>query len=91
MKVSDRAINAPGQLAVFLHHLTDEAGHGVDEVGPVVNRAGLEVGLVLHAAGEPGVVHVDQGRDALSGALLRRVDPLPAPLAVQFFGEPPEV
>ena len=86
----DRLVDAPGQLCVLGHRLADEAGHGVDEVGAMVGRAGLEVGLVLHAAGQAGVVHIDQRRNALARALLERVEPLAAPLAVQFLGDPAE-
>ena len=86
----DRAIFAPGQLREFCHHLARETRHLADEVGAVVDRARLEIRLILDAAGEAGIVHVDQRRNALARPLLVGVDPLPAPLAVQFVGNPRE-
>ena len=59
-------------------------------MGPVVDRAGLEVRLVLHRSGQAGVVDVDEGGHELAGALLPRVDPLPPPGAVQLLGDPGE-
>ncbi len=56
----------------------------------MVNRAGLEVGLVLHAAGDAGIVDVNQRRNQLTGALLERIEPLPPPLAAQLLREPAE-
>ena len=60
--------------------------HLADEVGAVVDGARLEVGLVLHAAGDAGVVDVDQRRNELARALLVGVQPLAPPLAAQFLG-----
>ena len=54
----------------------------------MVNRAGLEIGLVLHAAGDAGIVDVDLRRNQLAGALLERIEPLPPPLAAQLLREP---
>ena len=56
----------------------------------MVDRARLEIRLVLHAAGQARVVHVDQGGNELARALLMGVDPLPAPLAAQFLRNPRE-
>ena len=56
----------------------------------VVDGARLEIRLVLHPAGQAGIVHVDQCGNALASALLIGVQPLPAPLAVQLFGNPYE-
>ena len=82
----DRRIFAAGQRAVFLHHLAGDVRHFADEMGAVVDGAGLEVGLVLHAAGDAGVVDVDQRRNELARALLVGVQPLAPPLAPQFLG-----
>ncbi len=86
----DRCVLAAGELGVLAHRLAHQARDGRREVGPVVDRAGLEVGLVLHRAGQAGVVDVHERGDELAGALLPRVDPLPAPRAVQVLGDPGE-
>ena len=82
----DRGVGAAGQLRVFGHRLAGDMGNLADEMGAMVDRAGLEVGLVLHAAGQAGIVHVDERRHELAGALLERVEPLAPPLAAQLFG-----
>ena len=82
----DRPVLAAGQRAVFLHHLAGDVRHLADEVGAVVDGARLEVGLVLHAAGDAGVVDVDERGDELARALLVGVQPLAPPLAAQFLG-----
>ena len=86
----DRLVLAARKLGVLRHCLAYELRYRVDEVRAMVNRAGLEVGLVLHAAGDAGIVDVDQRRNELTGALLERIEPLPPPLAAQLLREPAE-
>ena len=75
------------ERAVFGHRLPRQGRDGVGEMGPVVDRAGLEVGLVLHCSGEAGDVDVNERGDQLPGALLEGVEPLPTPLPVEFLGD----
>ncbi len=84
----DRVVRAAGQLGVLRHRLTGEGRDGAGEVGAVVDRAGLEVGLVLDRPGHAGVVDVDERRHQLAGALLERVAPLARPLPVELLGHP---
>ena len=86
----DRRIRATGQRRVFIHGLTHEARHFADEVRAVVGRAGLEVRLVLHRAGEARIVDVDLCRHQLARALFERIEPLPPPLTVQLLRQPGE-
>ena len=90
MKVLIGLYSRPVSCRELRHHLARETRHLADEVGAVVDRARLEIRLVLHAAGEARIVHVDQRRNALARSLLVGVDPLPAPLAMQFVGNPCE-
>ena len=85
-----RRVVAASQGRVFVHRLTHQRGNGAGKVGAVVGGTGLEVGLVLHRAGEAGVVHVDQRRDELARAFFESVEPLAFPLALQGFGQPAE-
>ena len=84
----DRRVFAAGQSAIFLHHLAGEVRDLADEMGAVVDGAGLEVGLVLHAAGHAGVMDVDERRHELARALLVGVEPLAAPLRRAIPREP---
>ena len=83
-------VRPSAECCVLGHRLTDKGRNGAGEVGAVVGRTGLEVGLVLHRAGEAGVVRVDERRDQLPGSLRRGVQPLPAPLRTQVLGNPGE-
>ena len=86
----DRRVPAPGERAVFRHRLAGDVGNLADEMGAVVDAAGLEVGLVLHPAGQARIVDVDERRDELARALLVSVQPLPPPLGAQFLGDESE-
>ncbi len=83
----DGAVGASRQRAVFGHCLAHETRDVDNEVRAVVCGACLEIGLVLHAAGEAGVVRIDEGRNALARALLIGVEPLAAPCVAQSFGD----
>ena len=83
-----RIVAAAGEAGVLVHRAAHEGRDFTDEVGAVVDRAGLEVRLVLHRAGEAGVVDVDLRRDELAGALLEGVHPLALPLRMQFGRQP---
>ncbi len=84
----DGRVDAARQLGVFVHCLAHESWDRAREVGAVVDRARLEVGLVLDGAGDAGVVQVYQGGNALAGALFIGVDPLAAPLRLELRGNP---
>ena len=83
-----RIITAAGQLAIFVHCLPDEAWHLVDEVRAVIDQAGLEIRLVLHAASEARIIDVDHGGHQLPRTFFIGIDPLPAPLACEFLRNP---
>jgi len=85
-----RRVRPPAECCVLGHRLPHQGGNGAGEVGAVVGRTGLEIGLVLHGTGEAGVVRVDQGRNQLPGSLCRSVQPLPAPLRTQVLRHPGE-
>ena len=83
-----RIILAAGKFAVLIHRLPDEIRNLIREVGLVVDKAGLEIRLVLYTAGKARIVYVDHGRHELPSAFLEGVDPLPLPLTVQLFRYP---
>src|SRR5271166_5867757 len=84
----DRTVFAPGQVAELFHDLARQTRDLASEMGAVVDRARLEIRLVLHPAGQAGIMHVDQRGNELASPLLMRVDPLAAPLAMQLVGNP---
>ena len=81
-------IDTAGQLAVLLHRLGDEARHFAGKMGVMIDRTGLEVGLVLNATGKSRIVDVHQRRDKLTRAFLECVEPLPPPLRAKLLGQP---
>ena len=86
----DRRVRPSGEFGVLVHGAPDEPGHVGGEMGPVVDGPGLEVRLVLHRAGEAGVVGVHERGHQLAGALRRGLAPLASPGGLQIGRDPPQ-
>ena len=80
----DRRIVTPGQSGIFRHGFADKARHIADKVGAMIDAAGLIVRLVLDTTGQARIVNINLCRNPLTGAFLKRIQPLAPPLVMQF-------